>query len=222
MLRHRRAKLTVLAAATVFGALGGVAVAASTNSLPFAADNGQTTAATRPSPGSAALTPPSTAVSASAPEAATPAPASELGASNGNGPDATGSGEVRTVHRLGRRAGLHEREQGRLDRVPGVGIGRRWRCRMSPTSVPTRPPAAETRRRLVDLRARRTVRGTSTPTRPAPSPGPRPDPGSQSQGQGQGHEPIDPTPLLSSSRPVPGCRPGGLGALVTHAASSAL
>jgi hypothetical protein len=90
MLEHRRAKLAVLAAAAVFGSLGGVAVAASTNSLPFAADHGQTTAATRPSSASTAPTPPGTATAASALAAATPAPAAELGASNGNGPDATG------------------------------------------------------------------------------------------------------------------------------------
>ena len=185
MLRHRRAKLTVLAAATAFGALGGVAVGASTNSLPFAADNGQTTAATRPSPGSAALTPPSTAVSASAPEAANPPQASELGASNGNGPDATGPANygLCTAYAAGQGStngnradstafqalasaagGAHNVAAFCADATPGRGN--------SPSAGG--PAGAQN------------SQGDEHANPASGEPGPPPDPGTQSQGQGQG------------------------------------
>ncbi len=218
MVRHRRAKLAVLAAAAVFGALGGVAVAASTNSLPFAADNGQTTAATRPSPGVG-------------PRPRHRAPPPRL----------RRRPRPRRQHRsLARRtATVRMRPDPRSTdsaprtqpgRAPRMGTGptrprsRRWHQppvapTTSPPSVPTRPRAAETRRRPVDRRARRTVRGTSTPIRPAASPGPLPTPEPRARARATDLDAGRPTTLLTSFRPVPGCRPGGSGGPVTHTAS---
>lgn len=80
MFGHRHATMAVLAAATVVGLGGGIAVAASTGSLPIAAgDHPHTTSTTRPPTTSAAP----------AVEDTTP-PTSATGASNGAGPDATG------------------------------------------------------------------------------------------------------------------------------------
>ena len=182
MVRHRRAKLAALAASAVFGALGGVAVAASTNSLPFAADHGQTTAATCPSPAWTAPTPPGTAASAS-PAAATPSPASEL------------ARRTATVRMRPDPRSTDSAPRTQPGRAPRMGTGptrprsRRWHQppvapTTSPPSVPTRP-----RRRKLAVgrwtvgrgeqsggRARQSgQRRARDPSRPRdPGPGPEP------------------------------------------------
>jgi hypothetical protein len=86
-MRWHRRTVFALVAPGLAALAGGVAVAAATNTLPFAADHGQTTAATAGSPASTAPSSPNTTASPSAPE---PASAPEPNTSNGTGPDATG------------------------------------------------------------------------------------------------------------------------------------
>jgi hypothetical protein len=87
MPRNSRAKLTILAAATLAGLGCGAAVAASTGTLPSAADGGQATRATATSRTAATPAPATTAGSAATPA---PAPAAAGSASDAKGPDATG------------------------------------------------------------------------------------------------------------------------------------